>query len=56
MINYIRIHQFSAEYLMKHKGADKTRKKIDKLTDKEKLQFWKKMTALLKKQKIQIVE
>lgn len=36
---------------MKHKGADRIRKKIGKLTAKEELQFWKKMTASLKNKK-----
>jgi hypothetical protein len=39
---------------MKHKGADKIRKKIAKLSTKEELQFWKEMTASLKKRKMQI--
>ena len=41
---------------MKHKGADRIRKKIGKLTAEEELQFWKKMTASLIKHKMQISE
>jgi hypothetical protein len=41
---------------MKHKGADRIRKKIGKLSAKEELQFWKEMTASLKKYKMQISE
>jgi hypothetical protein len=41
---------------MKHKGADRIRKKIGKLTAKEELQFWKEMTASLIKHKMQISE
>ncbi len=41
---------------MKHKGADRIRKKIGKLTAKEELQFWKEMTASLKKHKMQVLE
>jgi hypothetical protein len=39
---------------MKHKGAEKIRKKIGKLNPKEELQFWKEMTASLKKRKLQL--
>lgn len=41
---------------MKHKGADRIRKKIGKLTAKEELKFWKEMTASLKKHKMQVLE
>jgi hypothetical protein len=41
---------------MKHKGADRIRKKIGKLSAKEELQYWKEMTASLKKHKMQISE
>jgi hypothetical protein len=39
---------------MKHKGAEKIRKKIGNFTQKEELQFWKDMTASLKKRKLQL--
>jgi hypothetical protein len=41
---------------MKHKGADRIRKKIGKLSAEEELQFWKEMTASLKKHKIQMAK
>jgi hypothetical protein len=41
---------------MKHKGADRIRKKIGKLSAKEELQFWKEITASLKNHKMQISE
>jgi hypothetical protein len=37
---------------MKHKGADRIRKKIGKLKTKEELDFWQEMTDSLKKRKL----
>ena len=39
---------------MKHKGAERIRKKIAKLTVKEEIQFWKEITTSIKKRKAQI--
>jgi len=39
---------------MKHRGAEKIRKKIGKLTQKEELQFWKEKTASLIERKSRI--
>ncbi len=39
---------------MKHRSADRIRKKMGKLSAKEELQYWKETTALLKKHKMQI--
>ncbi|MBD3383350.1 hypothetical protein GF407_00360 [candidate division KSB1 bacterium] len=39
---------------MKHKGAQKIRKKIGKLKQKKELQFWKEMTAFLKEWKLEL--
>lgn len=36
---------------MKHRGAEKIRKKLGKLTPKEELQFWKEKTASLVERK-----
>ena len=41
---------------MKHRGAEKIRKKITKLSADEELRFWQEMTASLKKRKEQIIE
>lgn len=41
---------------MKHKGAENIRKKIGKLSAEEQVQFWKEMTASLKKQQARILQ